>query len=358
MSGIPGTNIRRYMAFAVVALLLNSPAIAFIPAPASALLSHEVAELRADVWFDAAEMPYLGDPGTVLASLAADTDAGRPLDAAAAPDWQRPVDRDLRRDTRNSLGLFVFLTEVEISGAYLDAARVELAQQLDLRPEQFMRVEELSPLVQRMAERFQLSPELLMAMIHTESTFKADAESHANAYGLMQIVPKYAGRAARKALTGKAQRPSVEELLQPEVNVELGSAYLTVLQQRYFSHINDETVRDLAVVAAYNWGPGRVRTAIKRFGREPSAEEFVALMIDKAPRETSDYVQRVARRAGIYRGWFDHVGKNDFEQPIYALVWDMTDDVETSETIDGVPVEGAPEQVDDTASEDAVVAML
>ncbi len=350
------TTIKQRAAALVFATFLNSPAMAYIPAAAPLAEPAVLAELQAGSWGGAYEMPYLNESGTTIStaeSVAVRGSAG----VGAAPEWQRSADRQLRRDTRNRLGMFVYFTEIEVRGAYLDAQRAELADMLDLRPEQFNEVEKLSPLVQQMAARFELQPQLLMAMIHTESTFNAAATSHANAYGLMQIVPKYAGRAARGLLTGKRERPAPEELLHAETNVELGSAYLTILQDRYFAHIEDAEVRNLAVIAAYNWGPGRVRKVISHHGSEPTVQEFVELMVRKAPRETSDYVQRVARRAHVYTDWFAHVDKNDFESPILAQIYDLSDAVEGADPLDQAPAIIEPSPIEESVEQEVVLAM-
>jgi len=95
-------------------------------------------------------------------------------------------------------------------------------------------------LVRRIAPRYQLSPELVLALIQVESNFDPDAHSHKNAQGLMQLIP------------ATALRFGVENIKHPLENLHGGMAYLRWLLD-YF----DE---DLTLaLAGYNAGEGAVR---------------------------------------------------------------------------------------------------
>lgn len=54
------------------------------------------------------------------------------------------------------------------------------------------RAQEFLPLVVKNCERFRLNPRLVLALIYTESAFNPMAKSYADAYGLMQLIPRYA----------------------------------------------------------------------------------------------------------------------------------------------------------------------
>jgi soluble lytic murein transglycosylase len=101
--------------------------------------------------------------------------------------------------------------------------------------------------IDRVAERYGFEPEMILAIIHTESAFRRDAVSSKGAVGLMQLLPSTAEEVAREIdleWTG-------EHLLRdPEVNIEMGSYYLAKLRERFNS-------LETAVVA-YNEGPNRV----------------------------------------------------------------------------------------------------
>ena len=132
---------------------------------------------------------------------------------------------------------------------------------------------------------------LLLALIRQESRFKARAKSHAGARGLMQIMP---GTAA--FVTGDwslYRRRGRDQLLDSELNLEIGQKYLAMLMgEDYF---NGSLVH---MLAAYNGGPGNVR----RWRRELSEVKDPLLFIESLPApETRDYVQKVMTNLWIYR---------------------------------------------------------
>ena len=87
--------------------------------------------------------------------------------------------------------------------------------------------------VRRGAELTGLPPALIYAIIRQESLYRADAASSANALGLMQLLPSTAQTTARRAGLPKPTRAS---LLQPSVNVPLGSSFLRYLLDRARHH--------------------------------------------------------------------------------------------------------------------------
>ena len=142
-------------------------------------------------------------------------------------------------------------------------------------------------LVQAAASSTGLSQERVFAIIRQESAFMVDARSSAGALGPMQLMPATARLVARWLdRTGPAQ----SELMQPRLNIELGSHYLARLEQRYSAH-------PVLAAAAYNAGPGNVSRWLPRQGQLSSE-----LWIEGIPfRETRDYVQRVLAYQAIYR---------------------------------------------------------
>ncbi len=105
-------------------------------------------------------------------------------------------------------------------------------------------------LVSDAARRHELDPNLLSAVIGQESGFHADAVSKAGALGLMQLMPD------------TARSLGVTNPLDPQQNVEGGSALLRQLLDRYHGRV------DLAL-AAYNAGTG----AVDRYGGIPPYAE-------------------------------------------------------------------------------------
>ncbi|MDR5898123.1 transglycosylase SLT domain-containing protein [Halomonas vilamensis] len=124
-----------------------------------------------------------------------------------------------------------------------------------------------------------VDPYLLMAIARRESAYNPQALSPAGARGLMQLMPGTAAQVSREI---GLSDPGLYGVLDPELNIRLGSTYLRDKLQRYSGN-------RLAATAAYNAGPGRV----DRWLEEQGVEDF-DLFIERIPyRETRDYVQAV-----------------------------------------------------------------
>jgi soluble lytic murein transglycosylase-like protein len=142
-------------------------------------------------------------------------------------------------------------------------------------------------LVEPAARRRGLDPLLVAALIRQESLYDPEAVSPARAHGLMQLLPSTA-REVAAGLGGPP--PSGRALHDPAVNVELGTAYLARLLERY----GGSRVKALA---AYNAGEDAVAKWERRYaGRD--VDEFVELI---SYRETRDYVKAVLANYRRYR---------------------------------------------------------
>ena len=118
--------------------------------------------------------------------------------------------------------------------------------------------------IQRAAARYNLSPELIRAVIRAESNYQADAVSSAGAKGLMQLMPD------------TARELGVTNSFDIQQNIDGGARYLRQMLDRF----GGDTRRALA---AYNAGPAAV-------------EQYNG---DVPFSETRQYVQRVMRYAGL-----------------------------------------------------------
>jgi len=96
---------------------------------------------------------------------------------------------------------------------------------------------------QRAAATHELPETLLLAVARGESDFKPRARSHANAYGLMQIL--WPGTANHLGI----QRLS--DLMEPCTNVDAGARYLKELLEHFDGNMH-------RALAAYNYGPSRI----------------------------------------------------------------------------------------------------
>ena len=115
--------------------------------------------------------------------------------------------------------------------------------------------------VRTYAKQYNVSPSLILGVIRTESSFNPHAVSGVPAYGLMQLVPSSGGREAYRKAKNEDAAPSPDFLFDPDNNIELGAAYLSVLTYDQLDRIADRTSRDYCVISAYNTGPSNVMRA-------------------------------------------------------------------------------------------------
>lgn len=132
---------------------------------------------------------------------------------------------------------------------------------LEVMREQFFQTEvPYGKIIYREALKNDLSPELVAAVVETESDFRPRLVSGKNAQGLMQIIPS----------TGRLL--GADNLFNPEANVAAGAKYLRYLYDRF----DDPRL----ALAAYNAGEG----SVAKFGGIPPYSE------------TRNYVARVNAR--------------------------------------------------------------
>lgn len=100
-------------------------------------------------------------------------------------------------------------------------------------------------IIREQAERFELDPALIAAIINQESGF-ADQTSSAGARGLMQITHDTADTIER--LSG-GETFTYDDLADPELNIRYGTYYFDYLMNMYAGNV-------VAALSAYNAGPG------------------------------------------------------------------------------------------------------
>lgn len=139
----------------------------------------------------------------------------------------------------------------------------------------------LAHTIVREATRHGLDPELVMGVIEVESAGYHLAESHVGAMGLMQLLPS-----TGKELAGKLEIEWMgpDTLFDPVINIQLGTAYLRELADRYDGNVS-------LALAAYNWGPGRIDRRLRRGASVPS------LYIEQVMRAVDRYADASPRRS-------------------------------------------------------------
>ena len=140
-----------------------------------------------------------------------------------------------------------------------------------------------------------IDPYRVAGLIRQESVFDPRASSHANAYGLMQLLLETAQRTARKY--GITRTITKDVLLSdPQLNIQIGTGYLRD-QLDTFGRIE-------YVAAAYNAGPGR---AVRWRAELPAEMDEWAEAVPF--RETRAYVQGVVRNTLQYKRLYDEQGQ-------------------------------------------------
>jgi soluble lytic murein transglycosylase len=132
-----------------------------------------------------------------------------------------------------------------------------------------------------------LDPFLVAALIRQESEFNVKVISHANAYGLMQLLPSTGRGLARQF---HVRRYTTAQLLTADRNIQLGTSYFRNL-------LNSFGGQTELALASYNAGPSRA-TLWRTWGPFREQAEFV----ETVPfHETRGYIQIVLRNADVYR---------------------------------------------------------
>jgi soluble lytic murein transglycosylase len=128
--------------------------------------------------------------------------------------------------------------------------------------------------------------ELVYSIMREESSYRPDVISVSGARGLLQLMPETATRVARSVQLASFDP---DDLFRPGVNIELGSAYLGQLLDRFGGN-------EAAAIGSYNAGP----EAVARWQPGEGTPEDV--WIEQIPYDqTRAYVKRVLRSLHVYR---------------------------------------------------------
>ena len=140
------------------------------------------------------------------------------------------------------------------------------------------------------SQRHGMDPSLVASLIRQESEFNAGAVSHANAYGLMQLLPSVGKSLARK---DGIKSFHTELLLNPTVNLQLGTLNLKQVLDRFGGQPE-------YALAAYNAGDVPVRQWMASADYKDIPE-----FVESIPyTETREYVQAILRNREMYRALY------------------------------------------------------
>ncbi|WP_407644279.1 membrane-bound lytic murein transglycosylase EmtA [Erwinia psidii] len=135
------------------------------------------------------------------------------------------------------------------------------------------------------AHNYGVDQKLIDAIISVESGGNPTVVSKSNAIGLMQIKASTAGREVYRA-TGRRGQPSSSELRDPVKNIDIGTAYLKILQDRSLAGIrNPETLRYATIVSYANGAGALLRTF------SSDRDRAIAMINAMSPDEFYQHVQ-------------------------------------------------------------------
>jgi len=134
-----------------------------------------------------------------------------------------------------------------------------------------------------------ISQSYAMAIARQESAWNPKVRSPVGASGLMQVMPATAAHTAQKF--GIAGYTSPGQLLDPDTNINIGTTYLESVYQQFENN-------RIFSSAAYNAGPGRVRTWL---GNSAGRIDAVAFVESIPFSETRGYVKNVLAYDAYYK---------------------------------------------------------
>lgn len=141
-------------------------------------------------------------------------------------------------------------------------------------------------IIVKYSNEYQLDPYLVMAIISAESRFDANANSHKDAMGLMQVTEQ----TAKWCVDRFDLDISSENLYNPDTNIHIGCAYMDFLIDVFDGELQ-------TAVAAYNAGQGNV----KKWLADKTYSSDGKTLSDIPFEETKNYVEKVMKRYKTYK---------------------------------------------------------
>ncbi len=145
------------------------------------------------------------------------------------------------------------------------------------------------------SEMYNVDPNLVAAVINTESKFLEGASSSKGAIGLMQIMPD-TGKWIAETLD--IQNFNDDMIKIPELNIRMGTWYLNKLSEDFKGDY-------ILILAAYNGGPGNVTKWLEDEKYSIDGESLHEIPF----KETRNYIRRVRFNHRMYK-YLYNIGEN------------------------------------------------
>lgn len=191
-----------------------------------------------------------------------------------------------KRKRRYSGGAIVAVIVTVVLAAAMLTGVIMLFVNSNKRLGEAMHPNDYDEYVYKYAAEYSLEPNLVFAIIKTESNFNPDAGSTAGAMGLMQLMPE-TFEWLQNYKYGEVTMTS-ESLYDPEINIQYGCIFLHFLMERY-------SVEETAV-AAYNAGFGAVDSWLENSEYSSDGKTLARIPYP----ETEAYVEKVEWAKNYY----------------------------------------------------------
>lgn len=142
--------------------------------------------------------------------------------------------------------------------------------------------------VNEMSKKTNIPSSLIYSIMKQESGFNPESRSHADALGLMQVIPRLAKSLAKKYKIETYKK--MEDLYNPLVNIELGTYELKDQVEKQNGQLS-------FVASAYNAGPN----ALKEWRKKEPIQDMFEFIENIPYDETRSYVKIIARNMLFYQ---------------------------------------------------------
>ena len=185
--------------------------------------------------------------------------------------------------------LLVGITAYSLMSGYLYRQQEKHADEQKAIDDYYFLPDKYRPMIESIAEEYNLNPAFVASVIRNESSFQPAAESAVGARGLMQLMPDTAEWIAGKL---GIRDYAFARMLDPESNIRFGCWYLNYLSRLFNGN-------PVCVISAYHAGQGQVKIWLS----DPSiSDDGRTILPDRLPDgPTKNYVGKVTRDYGIYQ---------------------------------------------------------
>ena len=152
------------------------------------------------------------------------------------------------------------------------------------------------------AQSNHITPDVIWALMNIESAFNPDSISHADAYGLLQIIPM-TGYKIANAMNLSGFGPY--DLIEPANSIRMGSWYFAQILHKFHGNTS-------LSMAAYNGGPHQVARWLTAYAKQIEQDAFIELI---PYDEARNYVKKGMARLLIFHRIDEHNPNAFFEIP-------------------------------------------